>query len=327
MSVLSYSFILFWLLFLDICTFLFALPSRLYTTSVCILAAETRFQDVDLYAVTIQSLAELRNFTRSQPTPNYWQSALWVNKAYALKFGYKFVISNQSEYSDWLLQYPRSPTWTKLTFVLDFLESPANKGCEWIAMLDSDAFFWMNSHTTSLDAFFANISIAEDSFNYPEFTEQKAQYENGQYPWRQQKSFFVFGKDGDFGPPIVGYPSQYGAKGGDYLCAGVFFAKNDKRARHFLRRWVYCENCSKAEEKIHEHGLRDLKHEQMTLNEIHYPLYRDGIYVYPHRHLHWPYGEYIHHVWGHWRMVRGRHNKDLSKFFYALEELDLYRNP
>lgn len=265
----------------------------------------------------MQSLDQLRHFTRHQHPPGYkyWHSSLWLNKAYALTFGYKLIITNGSEYDEWLQQHPRQPsgTWVKLNFMLDILETRPD--CEWAALMDSDAFFWMQNQTISLDSFFATTHADNRSFNYEAFMAEKNKCPEQLYPWREHKAFFVFGANGDLEPEKLGYPAP--PCKGHYLNAGVMFGKNDERARNFLRRWIYGVNLTTSEEELHRRGLNGsavitydengkvrFDNEQMTLNMLHYPKYQQDINVYPYRYFHWPEGDYIKHYWSPKRRSR-----------------------
>ncbi len=57
------------------------------------------------------------------------------------------------------------------------------------------------------------------------------------------------GLNGVFSNPAEGYPNLYEDDHNDFICAGVYFIKNDVRSKQFLHDWVSGPVDSSTEER------------------------------------------------------------------------------
>ena len=290
-------------------------PTITSKRTVCICLADDRFSRQDLEMATIDNIEELANFARTRLGPvselQYWQKTALINTAYALKFGHKIIMSDLSAYRN-VFQERRPSVWLKPSFMLDLIHT--RPGCDWFASMDSDAYFWMSNHTVDLWRWFSTGSIHEASHHYYEFEEEKWR-RWGFYDWDEQTAFFLVGLNGVFSNPAEGFPNFYEDDDNDFICAGVYFIKNDKRGKQFLHDWVSGPVNATAEEHIimQEFALK-FSFEQRVLNAVLYPRYKDGIQIYSFRDFGSKGGPLIRHTWSQYYKERDPlMNIDLTK--------------
>jgi hypothetical protein len=267
---------------------------------VCICLADDRFSKADLNISRFQSLEDIKRDIREQAfnitNLNYWQMSALINQMYALEFDYDVIISDLSAYKDAFKDHPRKSVWLKPIFMLDMQHKRPD--CTWFVAIDSDAYFWMLKHSVSLADWFSTSSLHEGSFAYHEFERIKRD-RNGYYSWLEQNNVFLrIGLNGVFSSPQEGFPSTYGNRQHDFICAGVYFLKNCGRSKQFLKDWVYGPAESTDEEKsVMEKYAFKFSLEQRVLNFVLYPRYREGIYIYSFRDFGSKEGPMIRHVW------------------------------
>jgi len=178
--------------------------------------------------------------------------------------------------------------------------------CDWYALIDSDAFFWMSNQTVSLSQWFSTASLHEASRGYYEFEAEKRN-RLGFYDWNEQKAFFLVGLNGIFSSPAEGFPNFYEDKENDFLCAGVYFIKKGARSIEFLRDWVFGPVDSSEEElDIMQEYACKLSLEQRVLNMVLYPRYKNGIHIYSYRDFGSKDSPMIRHIWSAFRQERSR---------------------
>jgi hypothetical protein len=274
-------------------------------TKVCICLADDRYTDVDMQLNEIKSIQELHRYARrlsnNSSDLNYWQKTALMNSAYALRSGHRVILSDLSRYRDTFAE-PRQSVWLKPPFMLDLqYERP---DCDWFALIDSDAYFWMSNHTSSLSQWFSTASLHEASRGYYDFEREKRN-RGGFYDWGEQKAFFLVGLNGMFSDPTEGFPNVYESKDDDFICAGVYFIKNGMRSKQFLHDWVSGPVDSSDEERaIMEEYAFKFSLEQRILNMVLYPRYKEGIHIYSYRDFGSKDSPMIRHIWSAFRQDR-----------------------
>jgi hypothetical protein len=155
---------------------------------VCIAMGDTRYtlHDLDIANFTIQ---DIQAYTRSNNL-SYWQTSALINKAYALEYGYKLILTNGSEYQEFLKQRNRKAVWFKPNFVLYIQNSRPE--CEWVAFMDSDAVFYMSGHTISINEFLSNVGLHESSPGYIEHQLERIK-RHGSFPFGEWDADFIIG--------------------------------------------------------------------------------------------------------------------------------------
>jgi hypothetical protein len=156
---------------------------------------------------SIKSLRELRHYARdlskNSSELRYWQKTAVMNTAYAMKSGYDIILSSLSPYRDAFAEPHCMP---KPSFMLDLQYK--REDCDWFALMNSDAYFWMSNHTVSLSQWSPTASLHEASAGYYEFEAEK-RYRQGFYDWNEQKAFLLVGLNGIFSSPAEGFPNVY----------------------------------------------------------------------------------------------------------------------
>jgi hypothetical protein len=274
-------------------------------SKVCICLSDDRYSSQDLQMAAVNSTEELFEFALTRLLPlsdlEYWQKMALINIAYALKFGHRVIMSNLSAYRD-VYREQRPSVWLKPSFMLDVqLMRP---DCDWFGSIDSDAYLWMSKHTVDLWDWFSTGSLHEATPSYYEVEAEKRQ-RRGFYAWDEQRAFLLVGLNGVFSTPHEGYPSTYEDSENDFICAGVYFIKNDGRSKQFLHDWVWEPVNTSATERaiIHEYSLK-FSLEQRVLNMVLYPRYKDGIHIYSYRDFGSKDGPLIRHTWSQFHQER-----------------------
>ena len=266
-------------------------------TKACVVMMDSRFRQEDYLAASATSLKELKQFINTRTDKiGFPQRSLLINKAYSLKFGYDFVISNATQYEFHLKEYPkRHSVWLKPVFIQDVLEKRPD--CEWLAYLDSDAYLWMDQHTVSLDDYFATASINDASVGYDEYSAKKLQT-NGYYPWKDQQAYFMIGLDGLNMRDRRGWPSPALSIEQDYACAGVFFIKNCKKSKQLVDEWIHGPaDMTPDIQEAYDFFATNWAREQSILDRIILPKHARGMYIYSFKDFVDPDGTVIRHVW------------------------------
>jgi len=281
---------------------------------ICICLADDRYTDTDMQLNNIKSLQELHQYARglSENWSNlkFWQKSALMNSAYAIKSGYDVIMSDLSPYRD-VFAEPRPSVWLKPSFMLDL--QYRRPDCDWFALIDSDAYFWMSNHTVSLSQWFSTASLHEASPGYYEFEAEKRN-RRGFYDWDEQKAFLLVGLNGMFSSPAEGFPNVYEDKDNDFICAGVYFIKNGARSKQFLHDWVSGPVDSSDEETaiMQEYAFK-FSLEQRVLNMVMYPRYKDGFHIYSYRDFGSKNSPMIRHIWSAFHEERScLMDKDLS---------------
>ena len=141
---------------------------------VCICLADDRYTDIDMQINNIGSLRELHRYARglskNASELSYWQKSALMNSAYAMKSGYDVILSDLSPYRD-VFAEPRQSVWLKPSLMLDLQYK--RRDCDWFALIDSDAYFWMSNHTVSFSQWLSTASLHEASPGYYEFEAEK----------------------------------------------------------------------------------------------------------------------------------------------------------
>lgn len=281
---------------------------------VCICLADDRYTDNDMQLNNIRSLPQLRDYIRSfsknSSELDYWQKTALMNGAYAIKVGYDIILSDLSPYRDTFPE-PRQSVWLKPSLMLDLQYKRPD--CDWFALIDSDAYFWMSNQTISLSEWFSTASLHEASPGYYNFEEEKRN-RRGFYAWSEQNAFFLVGLNGMFSNPPEGFPNVYEDEDNDFICAGVYFIKNDMRSKQFLHDWVFGPiDSSIAERSIIEEYAFKFSLEQRVLNMVLYPRYKDGFHIYSYRDFGSKDSPMIRHIWSAFNQDRsGLMDKDLT---------------
>jgi hypothetical protein len=289
-----------------------------FKTLVCIAMIDDRIIPKDFEVSRAQTVYELQELikSRTREEMDYTQTNVIINKLYALRHGYKLFLSNMTEYTSFMEEYPkRNSVWLKPNFVLDIMEK--QNECEWIAFMDSDAHFWMDHHQTSLDEFFSTASILEGSFPYEEIELQKV-YNNGFYPWKLQSPYFLIGANGMYQHGIqIGWPFPMHTVEQDPSCAGVFFVKNTDNGKRMMREWIYGpDNASQEIKDMYEHFSQAWAREQSVLNRIIIPRHSNHVAYYSFMDFASTSGRTIRHIWSQW--YEGRYAlqiKDMESLF------------
>lgn len=281
---------------------------------VCICLADDRYTDTDMQINSIHSIQELRQYARNLSNNSselsYWRKTALINSAYAMKSGYDIILSDLSPYRK-VFTEPRPSVWLKPSFMLDLQYKRPD--CDWFALIDSDAYFWMSNQTLSLSQWFSTSSLHEASPVYYEFEAEKRDRQ-GFYNWDEQKAFFLVGLNGMFSSPAEGFPNVYEDRDNDFICAGVYFIKNGVRSKQFLHDWVSGPVDSSDEEMaiMQEYALK-FSLEQRVLNMVLYPRYKDGIHIYSYRDFGSKNSPMIRHIWSAFHRERSRlMDKDLA---------------
>lgn len=274
---------------------------------VCICLADDRYSLQDLQMANVKTSQELVDFVRTHhgetlSNLGYWQKTAVINIAYALKFGHKVIMSNLTAYRDVYKEQPRPSVWSKPAFMLDVQHSRLD--CDWFASIDSDAYLWMSKHTVDLISWFSTASLHEASFGYYEFEREKRR-RKGFYDWDEQKAFFLVGLNGVFSNPPEGFPNPFEDRDNDFICAGVYFIKNDPRSKQFLHDWVSGPTDSSPLEKaiIQEYTVK-FSLEQRVLNMVLYPRFKAGMHIYSYRDFGSKGGPMIRHTWSQFYQER-----------------------
>jgi hypothetical protein len=279
--------------------------SKKTNSKVCICLSDDRYSEQDLQMAVVDSRKALRDFVgtrfRNLSDLGYWQKTAIINVAYAMTFGHQVIMSNLSAYRN-VYREKRPSVWLKPSFMLDVqLTRP---DCDWFGSIDSDAYLWMSKHTVDLRDWFSTGSLHEATPSYYEFETEKRR-RRGFYDWDEQKAFFLVGLNGMFSTPAEGFPNTYEDTHNDFICAGVYFIKNDARSKQFLHDWVSGPVDSSAEERaiIQEYALK-FSLEQRVLNMVLYPRYKDGIHIYSYRDFGSKDGPLIRHTWSQFHQER-----------------------
>lgn len=167
-------------------------------SDVCICLADSRYSTRDMMLADISSFEELRGIINQDPQPidewGYWRKTALINTAYALRFNYKVIVSDLSAYQS-VFNTTRSAVWLKPAFMLDMQYKRPD--CQWFAMMDSDAYFWMANHTVALPDWFATKSLHEATARYHHHEEEK-RIRRGYYDWNDFDAFLLIGMNGVF---------------------------------------------------------------------------------------------------------------------------------
>lgn len=276
-------------------------------TGVCICLADNRFSERDLSLARVKSFDGLRDFIRQDPQPvkdwGYWKKTALINTAYALRFGHQLIVSDLSAFKS-TFNDSRSAfaVWLKPAFMLHLqYERP---DCEWFAMMDSDAYFWMANHTVALSDWFSTKSLHEATPRYHEFEAEKRN-RHGFYDWNDFESFLLIGLNGVFSDPYEGFPNVYGGSQHDFMCAGVYFIRNSEMSKHFLRDWIHGpEGSSEEERAAMQFYAENFPFEQRILNLILYPRYKEFIHIHSFRDFGSKDGTMIRHMWSQFGQAR-----------------------
>lgn len=282
-------------------------------SDVCICLADSRYSTRDMMLADISSFEELRGIINQDPQPidewGYWRKTALINTAYALRFNYKVIVSDLSAYQS-VFNTTRSAVWLKPAFMLDMQYKRPD--CQWFAMMDSDAYFWMANHTVALPDWFATKSLHEATARYHHHEEEK-RIRRGYYDWNDFDAFLLIGMNGVFSEPYEGFPNLYGGKEHDFMCAGVYFIRNCYTSKQFLHDWVHGPVDSSDEERAllaeyaHKFSL-----EQRVLNAVLYPRYKNQIHIHSFKDFASIHGTRIRHVWSQFGDMRAwRINSDL----------------
>lgn len=277
-------------------------PTNLiYTKSsgnVCVCLADNRFSERDLLLAEIESDSALKDFIAQDPQSakdwGYWRKTALINTAYALKHGHNVVVSDLSAYQS-TYNESRSSVWLKPAFMLDLQYKRPD--CQWFAMLDSDAYFWMANHTVALSEWFATKSLHEATPRYYQYEDERRR-RNGYYDWGDGEAILHIGLNGVFSEPQEGFPNAYGGKKDDFMCAGVYFLRNSHVSKRLLHDWVHGPSDASSEEReamaFYAHKF---PFEQRILNLVLFPRYRDYIHIHSYRDFGSKDGTMIRHVW------------------------------
>lgn len=273
--------------------------------NVCICLADNRFSERDLSLVGINSESDLLDFITEDPQASkdwgYWRKTAMINKIYALRHNYKLIMSDLSAYQS-VFNESRSAVWLKPAFMLAMEHERLD--CDWFAMMDSDAYFWMANHTVGLRDWFSTKSIHEATPRYQEYEEEKRR-RHGYFEWNETEAFLLIGLNGVFSEPQEGYPNVYAGKKDDFMCAGVYFIRNSQLSKQFLRDWVYGPNDMSAEEhEAMDFYAHHFPFEQRVLNLVLFPRYKDFIHIHSYRDFGSKDGTMIRHVWSQFREMR-----------------------
>ncbi|KAI3658950.1 hypothetical protein MP638_006326 [Amoeboaphelidium occidentale] len=277
-------------------------------TQVCIVAIDSRHDQLSQSILRQKSIEDLKKFTSTnEDRMSYMHFSIVLNHAYALKHGYRMIMSNTSEYNNVLNETGLPAVWLKPKYLLDLHEQKEEYGdCEWFAMLDSDAFFWMQEHEMSLDQFFSTAAVHETSVNYQERETERLR-RGGYFPWSEQSEYFMAGMNGVIaaGDYEKGFPSKFGDFGNDFLCAGVFFVKNNDQGAQLLKDWWLGPEQRDEWTKVRwDWSHKYFSYEQMALNSVVSPKHINGTSVFSFYDFNYKDSNAIRHVWSHWNTER-----------------------
>lgn len=272
---------------------------------VCITMMDNRYSANDFELLKLKTINETVEFIRNNfKNLKFHQLSLAINYLYAIKHGYKVLLSDTTEYAAFLRETGRHYAWLKPNFVLDTMKRH-NDDCEWIAFLDSDAYFWMDRHETSLETWFSTSTPHEVSKNY--FTmQQRLRSLNGYYSWHMQSEYFIIGLNGMFHSNQEGFPSKFLEKDHDYVCTGAFFVRNSLMGRQMMQEWISGGNGTTDEtlRRIYKDYAGRHSWEQRPLNYYILPKHVNGTSVYSFMDFNYRHSNSIRHVWGQFNNER-----------------------
>lgn len=260
----------------------------------CILHGDNRYTTQDIRLSHAKSLGELARSVNEIGNLTFHQQNIVLNTAYALKYGYHIHLTDYQHDIDTSAYADRHPSWYKLFYPLHVMEK--DPWCQWLAFLDSDAFFWMDGHTLSLEDYFATTVVDVLSSNYKEF-EKQLQLRNGSFPLADQSVFFMIGLNGDPEGGDRWHAGFWNAdeSSGAFVCAGLWFVKNSHQGSHLLHHWSSGTNVERSEFLRYR---SDFPWEQAILHKSTLQKFRHGINIYPYKYFGAQDGTKIIHHWG-----------------------------
>jgi galactosyl transferase GMA12/MNN10 family len=287
-------------------------------TKVCLVQIDDRYGKDDMRIPVLGSISDLKNYYLSlkneSKTIRYCQLSLFLNKAYALRYGYKLIISNLSAYNTTMVITGRHPSWMKVHFIYDLQNKLSPSECEWFSYLDSDAYFWMDRHSLSLDDFIASSSVHEVSLDYDE-RESKRQSLRGYLHWQKQSQVFIIGQNGQYDNVDLGVVNKRLDSKGDFVCAGTWLVKNSDKGREIMKQWKDgIDNSTKTSQLLKQYANLH-PWEQRGFTQLVYAKYQNDISVFPFRDFNKRDGRAIRHIWSQFGQER------IPRMIEALHEI------
>ncbi|KAJ3289224.1 hypothetical protein HDU79_004237 [Rhizoclosmatium sp. JEL0117] len=294
--------------------------------SVCFASVDSRYSLSDFGIAEFSDLRQITNYiTRELEKPlanqtlnQYWTLSLLINKHYALKHGYKIFASTGEEYVQKRAAVGQRITWDRVYQLTDLMSNHPATNCTWFAYLDSDVYLWMKRHTQSLDDYFSTTRVAPESYNYKERELQRN--ETGKYePWHMQNESFIVGRNGQDSPRL-GYPGVFMGRSDDYICAGLFFVKNNDIGKRLIKDWMFgAPDFTDEERQIHKKAGQELfSYEQLVLNNGIFQRYFNASSVYSFKEFHYKFEGGFRHVWS------DSNGDRVPMMAAALKELELW---
>ena len=284
---------------------------------VCIAMIDDRFTFEDQIVADFTSMHELKDsLIQRKKKLNFVQLSMYINKAYSIRHGYKLLLSNMTEFKYFLKENPnKHPVWLKPNFIENSMN--VHPECEWLSFMDSDAYFWMDNHETSLNDFFSTATLDDGTLRYDEFEYEK-RINHGYYPWADQKFILMIGLNGIYKNEIVGWPAPVHSYDKDYSCAGVFFVKNNDEGKMMMNEWIYGPRNATADQlATFNHFGFNWAREQSVLNRLIIPLYAKDVAFLSFRDFAFIDGHGIQHIWSEFE------NEREGRMQRVLRELEL----
>ena len=248
-------------------------PSRI---NMCLATMNTDFSNLHQEINEITMKSELKSKMESLSAIDSSTYSLFINKAFALQFGYPYYISNATNYNQPL--YPlRHSSWLKLDFILDLLQT---QNCDWLAYIDSKSYFYTRQHQLSLETLFSILSVHDSSSNYNEFEYYK-RLNNGRFPIENHSDHFKIGLLGLSHKNKLGYPQATQSLMNDFASTSVFFVRNSEQGRQIITDWINGTNeMTEDEVEVYQQFSKRYGREQSVLNKVIIPYHHNSISFY-----------------------------------------------
>lgn len=289
--------------------------------SICLATADNRYTAAELALGTVATLDELRalwelhsgtNSTANATagainTASERALALFINRRFALVHGHPLFVSNGSELEAANATTPgRHASWNKLA-LLRVLQR-AHPECAWFFWLDSDAYLWMNGHTTSLLHFARLASVHELTHDFAG-VEAARLNASALLPWHGRALVVgLNGYDSQRAGIKVGYPHEFMSDSVHYVCAGTFLVANGPHGQALLAAWDGADGAATTGDGAasFQQFAGAFPWEQAVLARYILPRWRTSAVVYSYLTFGWHEGPFIRHVWNPLRRDPGR---------------------
>lgn len=229
----------------------------------------------------------------------YWTASKFVNRAYAHRHGYRFVVGNVSNFQN-MSEY-RAASWYKV----QFLKQQLKCCCQWAFFIDSDSYFRMEDHTLSIEDWLKKLTT-KDYFS-PLVKDFGVKMDNQTWfpedplklldpPTSKTNLIALFPRNGD---NLRGWCGGHDPPGKDFS-----FHENPKRCPHFINAGVilmrkspltfqFLDSWYNTSTSSH---FRKRPWEQHQLNMIALK-YKKNIALVPMMELTGPEGRQLRHFW------------------------------